>query len=120
VPELQTPPRGASERRFIADRRRGRDRRAAPRRRAIHSVTASAERRHVVDRRRGSEQRSTLERRAYITRRAPVETAAEHIRNALQLLSRLSESEGLTDELGNDLDAALRRLRLALSMIESR
>jgi hypothetical protein len=118
VPELQTPPRGASERRFIADRRRGRDRRAAPRRLKIHSVTA--ERRHVVDRRRGSEQRSTLERRAYITRRAPVETAAEHIRNALQLLTELSKSEGWTDERGNDLDAALRRLRLALSMIESR
>jgi hypothetical protein len=73
----------------------------------------------VVDRRRGSEQRSTLERRAYITRRAPVETAAEHIRNALQLLSRLSESEGLT-ERGIDLDAALRRLRLALNLIEGR
>ena len=97
------------ERRLFLDRRRGRDRRAVPPREEI--ATVSAEQRRVVDRRRGSEQRSTLERRWRGVRRASVETAAEHIRNALQLLPPPG---------AGGLDAAVQRLRLALNLIEHR
>jgi len=72
----------------------------------------------VVDRRRGSEQRSTLERRWRAARRASVETAAEHIRNALQLLPPPGGSAERTDEGGGSVDAAVQRLRLALNLIE--
>ena len=106
------------ERRLFRDRRRGRDRRATPRRQAISTVPA--EHRRVVDRRRGGEQRSTLERRGRGARRASVETAAEHIRNALQLLPRPVGSAERTDERGGGLDAAVQRLRLALTLIEHR
>ena len=71
----------------------------------------------MVDRRRGSEQRSTLERRWRAARRASVETAAEHIRNALQLLPLVGSAER-TDEGGGSVDAAVHRLRLALTLIE--
>ena len=75
----------------------------------------------MVDRRRGSEQRSTLERRWRAARRASVETAAEHIRNALQLLPLVGSAER-TDGGGGGggLDAAVQRLRLALNLIEHR
>lgn len=72
----------------------------------------------MVDRRRGSEQRSTLERRWRAARRASVETAAEHIRNALQLLPLPVGSGENTG--GGGLDAAVQRLRLALNLIEHR
>ncbi len=78
----------------------------------------------MVDRRRGSEQRSTLERRWRAARRASVETAAEHIRNALQLLPPPVGSAERTVEGGSGggggVDAAVQRLRLALNLIERR
>jgi len=76
----------------------------------------------VVDRRRGSEQRSTLERRWRGVRLASVETAAEHIRNALQLLPAPVGSAERTDGGGggSGVDAAVQRLRLALNLIEHR
>ena len=76
----------------------------------------------MVDRRRGSEQRSTLERRWRAAQRASVETAAEHIRNALQLLPPPVRSAERTDEGGDGsgVDAAVQRLRLALNLIERR
>ena len=73
----------------------------------------------MVDRRRGSEQRSTLERRWRAARQASVETAAEHIRNALQLLPLVGSAER-TDDGGGSVDAAVQRLRLALNLIEHR
>ena len=72
----------------------------------------------MVDRRRGSEQRSTLERRWRAARRASVETAAEHIRNALQLLANVADSGTLDLEQLRDLDAAMFRLRFAVDRLE--
>lgn len=71
-------------------------------------------RRLRADRREGIERRSLADRRGETDRRAPAETVDEHIRNALQLLRNLSESSVLDDEHQRDLDAAMRRLGLAL------
>ncbi len=76
-------------------------------------TSAAFERRRVVDRRRGSERRSTLERRHRGGGRfASRESAAEHLRNALQLLTPLS----LTG--GTQISAALARLKTALAVLE--
>jgi hypothetical protein len=104
--------------RVIADRRSGVDHRADPRRRSVTSV--SEERRRVVDRRRGAERRSTLDRRRRRVGSHSVETPAEHIRNALQLLHHLAAREALNGDNGGDLAAAVERLRRALSVLERR
>jgi hypothetical protein len=82
-----------------AERRRLAERRAADRRRVV--VVVAVERRAEPDRRSGSE------------RRAP-DNVAEHIRNALQLLTNVAESGTLDEESLRDLDAAMFRLRFAL------
>jgi len=102
--------------RLLADRRRGLDRRAVPRRYAI--LVSLPERRAVVDRRGGPERRSTLERRRRPTRPHAVESPSEHLRNALQLLRQVAADLASSD--GEDLAAALRRLERALSLLESR
>jgi hypothetical protein len=103
--------------RLLADRRRGVDQRAIPRRAAL--VRASQERRRVVDRRRGAERRSTLDRRARSARHPSVESPGEHLRNALQLLSASGASgEPRVDQ--EDFAAALERLRRALQLLERR
>jgi hypothetical protein len=89
-----------------ADRRLTTDRRAPTDRRRIVTVV-------VEDRRSG------VERRAPSERRAP-ESAGEHIRNALQLLTNVAESGTLDEESLRDLDAAMFRLRFALDRLEAR
>ncbi len=104
--------------RLLADRRRGSDRRAVPRRHVVTS--APAERRRLVDRRRGAERRSTLERRGHAATKRTAEGPAEHVRNALQLLAALQAAVSPAAEEGADLAAAVERLRRALSILERR
>jgi len=104
--------------RLLADRRRGSDRRAAPRRHVVNS--AAAERRRLVDRRRGAERRSTLERRGNAATNRTAEAPAEHVRNALQLLAAFQAAAGPDVDEGADLTAAVERLRRALSILERR
>jgi hypothetical protein len=89
-----------------ADRRLTTDRRAPTDRRRVVTI--------VVE-----ERRSANERRAQPQRRAP-ESAGEHIRNALQLLTNVAESGTLDEESLRDLDAAMFRLRFALDRLEAR
>jgi hypothetical protein len=89
-----------------ADRRLKTDRRASTDRRGV--VTVAVE-----------ERRAGAERRAQPERRTP-ESAGEHIRNALQLLTNVAESGTLDDESLRDLDAAMFRLRFALDRLEAR
>ena len=104
--------------RLLADRRGGIDRRAVPRRTVLARV--AQDRRRVVDLRKGAERRSTLDRRNRAARPRSTETPAEHVRNALQLLHHLNESDGLHAEHRADLAAALRRLDRALDLLERR
>jgi hypothetical protein len=98
--------------RVFADRRQGVDRRDLPRRLMV--AGASLERRRVVDRRCGAERRSTLERRGRPLRDPSIESPAEHVRNALQLLGQM--------ELAGEpvFDASVTRLRHALDLLETR
>jgi hypothetical protein len=89
-----------------ADRRLKTDRRASTDRRGV--VTVAVE-----------ERRASAERRAQPERRTP-ESAGEHIRNALQLLTNVAESGTLDEESLRDLDAAMFRLRFALDRLEAR
>lgn len=89
-----------------ADRRLSTDRRAPTDRRRVVTI--------VVE-----ERRSGIERRAQPERRSP-ESAGEHIRNALQLLTNVAESGTLDEESLRDLDAAMFRLRFALDRLEAR
>src|SRR5213592_3879968 len=66
-----------------------------------------------------TERRSGEERRSGAERRTP-ESVAEHIRNALQLLTNVAESGTLDEESLRDLDAAMFRLRFALDRFEAR
>jgi hypothetical protein len=104
--------------RLLADRRAGVDRRAVPRRTVLAQVPV--DRRRVVDLRRGAERRSTLDRRTTAIRPRATETPAEHVRNALQLLHHLHETDGLDVEQRADMAAALRRLQRALELLERR
>lgn len=49
-----------------------------------------------------------------------MESPAEHVRNALQLLNHVHETDGLDVEQRADLEAALRRLERALQLLERR
>jgi len=104
--------------RLLADRRAGVDRRAVPRRTVLASV--AVDRRRIVDLRRGAERRSTLDRRNRALRARTVESPAEHVRNSLQLLHHLLETDGLHVEQRADLAAALKRLDRALQLLERR
>ena len=88
------------------DRRLAQDRRVRGERRRVVTV--------VVE-----ERRSGVDRRAPAERRGP-ESAADHIRNALQLLTNVAESGTLDEESLRDLDAAMFRLRFALDRLEAR
>ncbi|HXQ29277.1 MAG TPA: hypothetical protein VN848_08410 [Gemmatimonadales bacterium] len=101
--------------RLIADRRRGVDRRATPRRYDVGRPPA--ERRRKVDRRHGAERRSTLDRRGRFGRQE-TESPGEHLRNALQLLDVLRSDADLDSDHLQDLSAALDRLRSALRLLE--
>ena len=89
-----------------------------PRRTVLAQVPI--ERRRTVDLRRGAERRSTLDRRNRFGRPRTAEAPAEHVRNALQLLYHLHETEGLQEEQRADLAAALRRVERALQLLEHR
>ncbi len=101
--------RQLAERRELADRRTGVEHRLVERRQTVKVV--DLERRLGVDRRQGPERRGT-ERRGQ-------ETVAEHIRNALQLMTNVAVYGALDDEDRRDLDAAMFRLRFALDKLES-
>jgi len=84
-----------------------------------------ADRRAVRDRRlrierRAEERRRLVERRRLLDRRMTAEPATEHLRNALQFLHALEDRGHLDAEDHADLDAALRRLSLALTQMERR
>jgi hypothetical protein len=49
-----------------------------------------------------------------------MESPAEHVRNALQLLNHLHETDALNVEQRADVAAALRRLERALQLLERR
>ena len=83
-------------------------------------MLVSLERRRVVDRRSRSERRSTLDRRGRPSGRGAIETPAEHLRNALQLLSHLPLAGDLGPEDHADLTAALDRMQRALHLLEGR
>jgi hypothetical protein len=85
------------------DRRQTGDRRGNQRRQVVTVV--------VTERRTGDDRRAADDRRS-------AETAAEHIRNALQLVTHVAAAAGLDDEYRRDLDAALFRLRFALDRLE--
>ena len=108
----ESPP---ADRRAPADRRRGIERRNGDRRHTLTLVTD--------DRRSGEDRRQHAERRASGRRggqeRRGQESAAEHIRNALQLIAEVADARELDDEHRRDLDAALFRLRFALDRLEA-
>ena len=104
--------------RLWADRRRGTDRRAEPRRRSVGHLTADEERRRVVDRRRGAERRSTLDRRGRGVRAPNAERPVEHVRNALQLLREVAMVGELSPGPSEDLGAAIDRLHRAVGLLE--
>src|SRR2546425_105118 len=101
--------------RRVSDRRSGVERRSGERRKTLTLV--KTERRAGGERRRSRERREDAERRSGAERRTE-ETAAEHIRNALQLVAHVAESGALDDELRRDLDAAMFRLRFAIDQLE--
>ena len=104
--------------RLLADRRGGVDRRTDPRRTILERVPV--DRRRVVDLRHGADRRSTLDRRNRVGRPRTSETPSEHVRNALQLMHHVNETDGLDVEQRADLAAALRRLERALDLLERR
>ncbi|MBI1966708.1 MAG: hypothetical protein HYS40_01845 [Gemmatimonadetes bacterium] len=84
---------------------------------------SSCDRRVILARRcraeRRTEQRRVLEeRRGLPDRRAPAEPPIEHLRNALQLLQHVAVGGRLHYDDRLDLDAATRRLNLALQQLE--
>jgi hypothetical protein len=87
-----------ADRRLVPDRRSGEDRR-----RVVRVV--------VQERRSQEERRINGERRG-------ADAPAEHIHNALQLLTNVAESGTLDEASLRDLDAAMFRLRFALQRIE--
>jgi hypothetical protein len=87
-----------ADHRLVPDRRSGADRR-----RVVRVV--------VQDRRSGEERRLNGERRG-------TDAPADHIHNALELLTNVAESGTLDEASLRDLDAAMFRLRFALHRIE--
>jgi len=81
------------------------------------------------ERRRSSDRRAQIERRRRMDRRsgglgrpsvaATVESAREHIRNAIQMFARVAPSTSADPEWSGVVDAALSRLTLALAELEA-
>jgi len=114
MPGLSSEQRLLTDRR-VSDRRSGVERRSSERRKTLTLV--KTERRAGGERRRSRARRGDAERRSGAERRTE-ETAAEHIRNALQLVAYVAESGVLDDELRRDLDAAMFRMRFAIDQLE--
>jgi hypothetical protein len=92
----------------VAERRTEQERRAGERRQL--TLVPSEERRTRGTRRRAGDRRARPGRGA--------ETTEEHVRNALQLLTTIAETESLDDELRRDLDAAIFRLHFAIERLQ--
>jgi hypothetical protein len=92
----------------VPERRAEQDRRTGERRKL--TLVPSVERRSRRTRRRTGERRAT-------PGTSGTETAEEHVRNALQLLTTIAETESLDDELRRDLDAAIFRLYFAIERL---
>jgi hypothetical protein len=105
-PEAEQP---EAEQPAPADRRSAHDRRTGERRRL--TLVPQEERRVGESRRRVEERRVTPGLR-------DAETAEEHVRNALQLLMTIAETESLDDEVRRDLDAAIFRLHFAIERLQ--
>ena len=105
-----------ADRRAASERRNGTERRGGERRQGLALVPVE---RRARKERRGKGERRAAQRRSRAERRAE-ESAAEHIRNALQLIAQVADADELDDEHRRDLDAALFRLRFALDRLEPR
>ena len=85
-------------------------------------MDTSRERRRSNDRRAPVERRAKLDRRSGGTARpsvaATVESAREHIRNAIQMFARVGQPGG-DAEWTDVVDAALNRLTRALAELEA-
>jgi len=115
MPPLSSEQRLLADRRVPSDRRSGVERRSDERRKTLTLV--KTEQRAGGERRRSRQRRGEAGRRSGTERRVE-ETAAEHIRNALQLVAHVAQSGALDDELRRDLDAAMFRLRFAIDQLE--
>ncbi len=85
----------------------------------FYGSMTNLERRHVADRRSGVERRTPGGRGALPDRRnrpAQWETAREHVRNAIQLIDVLEPA--LSADQRENFDAAVRRLWHALQALE--
>ena len=85
--------------------RRSSDRRLNDRRISDRSLTVHSERRSGVDRRGSPE------------RRVPLQTPADHVQWAIDLVARVAESGEMGDAELRALDAAIVRLRFALDRL---
>jgi hypothetical protein len=70
-----------------------------------------------VERRAGGPRRDPGERRTGPERRA-LETAEEHVRNALQLLMNIVDTASLDDDLRRNIDSVIFRLHFAIERME--
>lgn len=98
---MSPPIPDSSERRIIVERRTSLERRVGERR---HAVTPVAR-----ERRRAGKRRSTFDRR---------ESAAGHVRNAIQLLESLLSDEDLDPALQQSVRQAVQRLWLSVREID--
>lgn len=103
-----TDPHADPENPTVPEQRAEQDRRTGERRKL--KLVPSVERRTRGTRRRTGERRSQPGTRG-------TETAEEHVRNALQLLTAIAETESLDDELRRDFDAAIFRLHFAIERL---
>ena len=103
-----TDPHADSQHPTVPEQRAERERRTDERRKL--TLVPSVERRSRWTRRR------TGERRTHPGLRG-TETAEEHVRNALQLLTTIAETASLDDELRRDIDAAIFRLHFAIERL---
>ena len=92
----------------MVERRGAQDRRTKERRRL--TLVPSEERRTGEARRRPGDRRASPEVR-------DAETAEEHVRNAVQLLMTIAETDSLDDEVRRDVDAAIFRLHFAIERL---
>ena len=93
---------------LFAERRGAQDRRTNERRQL--TLVPSEERRTGEARRRPGDRRAS-------PRVRDAETAEEHVRNAVQLLMTIAETDAIDDEVRRDLDAAIFRLHFAIERL---
>lgn len=96
--------------------RRGTDRRSTDRRSAERRAKANGMALVHGERRSGMDRRSS-DRRGSPERRVPLQTPADHVRWAIDLVARVAESGEMGDAELRALDAAIVRLRFALERL---